>query len=58
MDRVTVELLLPVISTLVGGIFTGLVWMARLLYHMKRDIDFAHCKLRSLEKQLNMETKP
>lgn len=41
--------------TLLGSLFTGIIWMAKALFRARRDIDIAFYKIREIERQLKVQ---
>ena len=39
-------------AALGGGLVTGIAWISRFLYQARKDIDYAHDKIRAIEQKL------
>ena len=50
MPEITQMLVSQVIPLVVGAISTAIPWAFRAIYKAKTDIDFAHCKIRELDR--------
>jgi len=52
VDPVLKDIASNVLPMVMGGIGTGFVWLAKAMWRAKKDLDFAHEKIRSIEKEL------
>ena len=51
-DNLTQIVLSQIIPLAVGAVSTAVTWAARAIYKAKTDIDFAHAKIRELDRIL------
>lgn len=51
-ENITQMVLGQIIPLAVGAISTGITWAMRAIYKAKTDIDFAHAKIRELDRIL------
>lgn len=53
LPEITQQVVTHLVTTASGGLITAIVWLAKSLYRAKRDIDFAHQKIRCLQQQID-----